>query len=52
MKAIKKILAKKSGRSGGRVTVRHQGGRAKRFLREVDFRRDKKDMWGVVEKIE
>lgn len=52
MKAIKRILAKKSGRSGGQVTVRHQGGRAKRFLREIDFKRDKKDIWGVVEKIE
>ncbi|EKE13529.1 MAG: 50S ribosomal protein L2 [uncultured bacterium] len=52
MKTLKSILSKKSGRSNGRVTVRHQGGREKRFLREVDFRRDKKDIWGVVEKIE
>lgn len=47
-----RILKKKSGRSGGVVTVRHQGGRAKRFLREIDFERDKKDVWGKVEAIE
>jgi large subunit ribosomal protein L2 len=47
-----KILRKKSGRSHGQVTVRHQGGRAKRFLRPIDFARDKKDVWGKVEAIE
>lgn len=52
MKRLKKILPKKSGRSNGVVTVRHQGGRNKRFLREIDFRRDKKDIWGKVESIE
>ncbi len=52
MKKLKSILAKKSGRSKGKVTVRHQGGREKRFLREVDFRRNKKDVWGVVRSIE
>jgi large subunit ribosomal protein L2 len=52
MKSLKTILTKKSGRSRGRVTVRHQGGRKKRFLREMDFKRDKKDVWGVVESIE
>lgn len=52
MKNLKRILNKKSGRSGGMVTVRHQGGREKRFLRMVDFKRSKKDVWGVVEKIE
>lgn len=49
---LKRILPKKSGRSGGRVTVRHQGSREKRFLRLIDFKRDKKDVWGVVESIE
>ncbi len=53
MKRLKSILGKNSGRSnGGRVTVRHQGGREKRFLREIDFKRDKKDVWGKVEAIE
>ena len=52
MAKLKRILPKKSGRSGGTVTVRHQGGRQKRFLREVDFKRDKRDIWGKVEAIE
>jgi large subunit ribosomal protein L2 len=53
VKNLKSILSKKSGRnSGGRVTVRHQGGRHKRFLREIDFKRDKKDISGRVEAIE
>lgn len=49
---LKSILAKRSGRSKGTITVRHQGGRQKRFLREIDFKRDKKDVWGKVESIE
>lgn len=52
MLKLKRILKKKSGRSNGVVTVRHQGGRAKRFLREIDFKRSKKDMWAKVEAIE
>ena len=52
MKSLKKILVKRSGRSQGRVTVRHQGGFEKRFMRVVDFKRDKKDIWGTVEAIE
>lgn len=52
MKKLKRILAKNSGRSKGKITVRHQGGREKRFLREIDFRRDKKDVWAKVEWIE
>ena len=52
MKALMSILPKKSGRSLGKMTVRHQGGRHKRKLRKIDFRRDKKDVWGKVETIE
>jgi len=52
MKKLKRILPKKSGRSQGRLTVRHQGGRAKRFLRDIDFDRAKKGVWGKVECIE
>lgn len=51
MKLVR-ILPKKSGRSGGRITVRHQGSRVKRYLREIDFVRDKKDVWGKVERVE
>lgn len=47
-----RILKKNSGRSSGKITVRHQGGRAKRFLRDIDFGRDKKDIWGRVVSIE
>ncbi len=43
------ILPKKSGRSGGKVTVRHQGGRHKRYYRIVDFKRDKFTVAGKVE---
>lgn len=51
MKQLMTILPKKSGRSGGKIAVRHRGGRQKRFLREIDFRRDKRDVWGVVEEV-
>jgi large subunit ribosomal protein L2 len=47
------ILPKHSGRnSSGKVTVRHQGGRHKRFYRKVDFKRDKKDVLAKVVSIE
>ena len=52
MKRLKKLLPKKSGRSGGKISVRHQGGRHKRFLRKIDFKRDKKEIWGRVDAIE
>ncbi|MDP3994402.1 MAG: 50S ribosomal protein L2 [bacterium] len=52
MKKLKKLLQKKSGRSFGKMTVRHQGGRAKRMLREIDSKRNKKDIWGRVVGIE
>jgi large subunit ribosomal protein L2 len=50
---LKKILAKKSGRnSSGKVTIRHQGGRHKRYLREIDFKRDKREIPAKVVAIE
>jgi large subunit ribosomal protein L2 len=53
MKKLKTLLPKNSGRNmSGKLTVRHQGGRHKRFLRAIDFKRDKKDMWGKVVAIE
>lgn len=48
-KKLKSILKKHSGRLNGRVTVRHQGGREKRYYREVDFKRNKTDIIGRVE---
>jgi len=46
-------LRKKGGRNVyGRVTVRHQGGGSKRYLRIVDFKRDKQDIPAKVAAIE
>lgn len=46
-------LRKKGGRNAyGRVTVRHQGGGNKRYLRLVDFKRDKLDIPAKVAAIE
>lgn len=52
MAQLTTILKKKSGRSSGRMTVRHQGGRKKRFLRKIDFKRVKRDISGIVEEIQ
>lgn len=46
------ILPKRSGRSGGKVTVRHQAGRHKRYYRLIDFKRDKFNVVGKVETLE
>lgn len=43
-RALRKIMVRKSGRLNGRVTVRHQGGGEKRYLIEVDFKRQKMDV--------
>jgi len=52
-KKLFKILKKHSGRNNnGKVTVRHQGGGEKKFLREIDFKRDKYDIPALVEAIE
>ncbi|PWH12866.1 MAG: 50S ribosomal protein L2 [Anaerolineae bacterium] len=46
-------LRKKGGRNAyGRVTVRHQGGGSKRYLRVVDFKRDKQGIPAKVAAIE
>ncbi len=52
-KTLTELLKKHSGRNNaGRITVRHQGGRQKRYYRIIDFKRDKRDMEGVVQAIE
>lgn len=48
VKSLKTILKKHSGRSHGRVTVRHQAGRHKRYYRQMDFKRDKYGVEGEV----
>lgn len=40
-----------AGRTKGKVTTRHKGGRVKRQYRVIDFKRDKHDISGVVESI-
>jgi len=49
---LKTIKKKKSGRSHGKLVVRHQGGEHKRFLRKIDFKRAKKDTVGRVVSLE
>ncbi|MCL5784539.1 MAG: 50S ribosomal protein L2 [Patescibacteria group bacterium] len=51
-KGLRVILPKKSGRSGGKITVRHQGGRHKRQYRLIDFKRNKFGVEGVVVALE
>ena len=47
------IKKRKSGRnSSGKITVRHRGGGAKRYVRLVDFKRDKFDIEATVAGIE
>ena len=41
MHKLKRILKNHAGRRLGRVSVRHQGGREKRQLRLIDFKRNK-----------
>lgn len=52
-KSLIEILKAKSGRNNqGRITVRHQGGGAKRYYRLVDFKQQKFDMVATVDAIE
>lgn len=53
MKSLYSINKKSSGRnSSGKITVRGQGGRQKRYLRLIDWKRDLLDMPGLVTSIE
>ncbi|KKQ38309.1 MAG: 50S ribosomal protein L2 [Candidatus Roizmanbacteria bacterium GW2011_GWA2_37_7] len=52
-KKLTSILKKKSGRdSSGKISVRHQGKRQKRYYRKIDFLRDKRDIEAKVLRIE
>lgn len=52
-KPLLKKLKKHSGRNNyGRITVRHQGGGARKQYRIIDFRRDKRDIPAVVSTVE
>jgi len=46
-------LKKSGGRNSyGRITTRHQGGGHKKLYRTIDFKRDKNDIEGKIERIE
>jgi len=51
-KSLVSFRKQKSGRSLGKITVRHRGGGARRYTRLVDFRRDKFDMPAKVVAVE
>ncbi len=52
-KSLVRILKKKSGRSNtGRITIRHRGGRAKRYYRLIEFAQGEIPWQGKVESIE
>ena len=53
MNNLKFIKKKNSGRdSSGQVSMRHQGGEQKRYIRVIDFKRDKHDIEGKVVSLE
>lgn len=53
MKKLKFIKKKNSGRdASGQVSMRHQGGEQKRFMRIIDFKRDKRNIEGKIVSLE
>ena len=53
MNKLKFIKKKNSGRDvTGQVSVRHQGGQHKRYMRVIDFKRDKRNIEGRVVALE
>lgn len=53
VKKLRKILPKHAGRdASGKISVRHRGGRQKRFQRLIDFKRDKGDIPAKVVSLE
>jgi len=51
-KSLLAPLPKKAGRSGGKISVRHQGGGHKRRYRVIDFRQNKSDIPGRIASLE
>ncbi|BAF35184.1 ribosomal protein L2 [Candidatus Carsonella ruddii PV] len=51
IKSLCLIKKKKSGRSRGKISVRHIGKKHKKFYRKIDFKRDKYNIKGIVESI-
>ncbi|MFW0837616.1 MAG: 50S ribosomal protein L2 [Candidatus Komeilibacteria bacterium] len=53
LKKLRQVKKKKGGRNNqGKITVRHQGGGHKRFVRIIDFKQDKYDIPAKVERLE
>jgi large subunit ribosomal protein L2 len=51
-KSLVSFRKSNAGRSGGKITVRHQGGGAKRYIREIDFTRARYDIPAKIVSIE
>jgi large subunit ribosomal protein L2 len=52
-KPLLRKLKKHAGRNNyGRITTRHQGGGHKKHYRVIDFRRDKRDIPGIISTVE
>jgi large subunit ribosomal protein L2 len=52
-KSLRRPLAGNAGRNNqGKITLRHRGGRSKRYYRVVDFRQDRYDQPAVVSALE
>lgn len=51
-KSLLRPLPKKSGRSNGKISVRHKGGGHKRMYRVIDFRQDKHGIPATIAQIE
>lgn len=51
-KSLIEVLKGSFGRSRGKITVHHKGGRLKRFYRIIDFKRKIREVEGVVKTIE
>ncbi|MCS7317060.1 MAG: 50S ribosomal protein L2, partial [Candidatus Dojkabacteria bacterium] len=52
-RALVKSIKQSAGRNNqGKITVRHRGGGVKKLYRIIDFKRDKRNIQGLVERIE
>ena len=51
-KSLTVSKSRTSGRSGGKISVRHRGGGAKRLIRIIDFKRDKLGVPGKITAVE
>lgn len=53
LKSLRMVRKEKSGRNNtGKISVRHKGGGARRYIRLVDFMQDKYDIVGRVDRLE